>query len=320
VVSHISWRWLFLANVPLALFAAWRLYKLPAGERHPKTVQGTDVAGHLLFAVGALGTLFWLTSGGHRFAWMSGTSLGIAVIASMSLAALVWHERRHRAPFLPVELFRNLTIRLSSVQVMLWAACMFAVIFFLPIYLQLGHRMSAQASGLLLLPVTIGQVTAALVVTRILRKTGNPHPLPVCGMAVTSIGLLSLGVLPPHIAVIVILGFITGAGLGTVMPINQVVVQTVAGRAQLGAAMATISLSRSTGGAAGAALFGALVFAMIPDADRQTITQHANQFEVDIVIRAFHLAFLFAAAVAAFSAYVAYRIPRTKLWHADRGA
>src|SRR5690349_20235748 len=35
VVSNFSWRWLFLANIPLAAFAAWRLRRLPAGERHP---------------------------------------------------------------------------------------------------------------------------------------------------------------------------------------------------------------------------------------------------------------------------------------------
>src|SRR5258705_11682927 len=34
VVSHTSWRWLFFANLPLAAFAAWRLSRLPQGERH----------------------------------------------------------------------------------------------------------------------------------------------------------------------------------------------------------------------------------------------------------------------------------------------
>src|SRR3954454_24653125 len=34
VVSHASWRWLFLANLPLAVFAAWRLARLPKGEKH----------------------------------------------------------------------------------------------------------------------------------------------------------------------------------------------------------------------------------------------------------------------------------------------
>src|SRR5499427_587708 len=66
VVSHTSWRWLFFANLPLAAFAAWRLSRLPQGDRHAPAVPGRDVPGHVLFAVGAVSTLFWLTSVGHR--------------------------------------------------------------------------------------------------------------------------------------------------------------------------------------------------------------------------------------------------------------
>ncbi|MGZ5116466.1 MAG: MFS transporter [Burkholderiales bacterium] len=314
VVSNFSWRWLFVANLPLAAIAAWRLCRLPRGEHHPQTEGGSDVPGHLLFAVGAVGALFWLTSGGHRFAWTSSVSLAIVTTAILSLALLSWHERRHRAPFLPVDLFRDPTIRLSAVLVMLFAACMFAIIFFLPIYLQLGHRMSAQASGLLLLPVTAGQVVASIAASRILRRTGEPRLIPLVGMSLTSAGLLLLGLLPPHMASVVPLGFITGLGLGTVMPISQVVVQTVAGRSKLGAATATLSLARSTGGAAGAALFGALVFAMIPNADRASLLQQASEMDMSIVVRAFHRGFLFAAAVAAIAAFVASRMPRINLW------
>lgn len=252
VVSHVSWRWLFLVNLPLAAFAAWRLSRLPAGERHAPAHAGTDVPGQILFAVGTLGALFWLTSGGHRFAWASPLSIGLFTVALIALALLYWHERRHKAPFLPVELLRDDTIRLSAILVVLFAACMFSIIFFLPIYLQLGHSVSAQTSGLLLLPVTAGQVIAVIVSTRVLRRTGEPHFIPVFGMSLTSIALVLLGLTPPNFALIIALGFIAGLGLGTVMPVNQVVVQTVAGRTKLSAVSATISLSRSTGGAAGA--------------------------------------------------------------------
>jgi MFS family permease len=268
----------------------------------------------MLFAIGALATLFWLTSGGHRFAWSSGTSLALAGVGMLSLATLVWHERRHETPFLPVELFADRAIRLSALLVMLFAACMFALIFFLPIYLQLGHRVSAAVSGLLLLPVTAGQVTGNLVCTRVLRRTGDPYVLPIVGMACTTVGLLLLGVLPPTMGLVAVLGFVSGLGLGTVMPITMLIAQTVAGRTKLGAATATLSLSRSTGGAAGAALFGAIVFAMIPDVDRQTIAQQASAVEYERVLRAFHRAFLCSAGVAALAVYIAARMPRMKLW------
>jgi len=299
VVSHTSWRWLFFANLPFAAFAALRLAHLPAGERHPEAVPGRDLTGQLLFAVAAVSTLFWLTSVGHRFAWTSIWSLALAALALVSIVALAWHESRQAAPFLPVDLLRNRTVALSATLTALFAASLFAVIFFLPIYLQLGHRVSPLLSGLLLLPVTAGMVTAALAASKLLGRTGEGHWIPVGGMSLAAAALLLLGLLPDDQWLVIGLGFLTGLGLGVVMPINQVVVQTVAGRARLGAAMALMGLARSTGGATGAALFGAVVFALMPHVD---------------VVQAFHRAFLVAAGVAVLGALTASRIPRVKLW------
>ena len=311
VVSHFSWRWLFFANLPLALFAAWRLSKLPAGDKHA-TSGRADVPGHVLFALGAVGTLFWLTSGGHRFAWASPASLAVLAMSVTAIAALYWHERRHEAPFLPMDLLHDRTIALSVALVLCFAACMFAMIFFLPVYLQLGRHVNAAFAGLLLLPMTLGQVTAAMMASRILRRTGNAHPIPVTGMSITATALLALGLLPDHLAIVIALGFCTGLGLGTVMPINQVVVQTVAGRARLGTATAMLSLSRSTGGAAGAALFGALIFALLPEGGTHPLLEAGSAQ----VTRAFHYGFIFVAGVAALAAYTAHRIPHVKLWEA----
>ncbi len=312
VVTHFDWRWLFFANIPLAAFAAWRLRALPAGDRHPREGR-IDVAGHVLFAIGATSALFWLTSAGHRFAWWSMASGALLVTALASIALLFWHERRHPAPLLPMDLLRDRTIRRSAALVILFAACLFSMVFFLPVYLQLGHRASAQLSGLLLLPMTAGQVTAAMISARIIRRTAEPHYIPVVGMSLAALALLLLGLLPPHMGIVVGLGFATGLGFGTVMSVNQLVVQTVAGRARLGSATAMISLARSTGAASGAALFGALVFALIPNADRQSLTASAATFDRAVVIEAFHWAFLCTAALAAAAAYTASRVPRVNL-------
>jgi len=311
VVSHTSWRWLFFGQLPLAAFAAWRLSRLPQGERHVPKVSGRDVPGHFLFAIGAVSALFWLTSVGHRFVWDSAASLALVGVAAVTISALAWHELRHPAPFLPVDLLRERTIALSTLLTAMFASCLFAIVFFLPIYLQLGHHVSAQASGFLLLPVTAGMVTAAMLASRLLGRTGEAHWIPVTGMSITAVSLLLLGLLPSNLPLIITLGFFTGLGLGAVMPVNQVVVQTVAGRHRLGAIMALVGLARATGGAAGAALFGAVVFALIPDVDRQAL---AGATDVAPVVGAFHRAFLFAAAVAALAAFTASRIPRVNLW------
>jgi EmrB/QacA subfamily drug resistance transporter len=318
VVSHASWRWLFFANLPLVAFAAWRLSRLRRTERPARPAeQLSDVPGHILFAIGAVSALFWFTSVGHRFAWNSIASIALVATAALTLTALYRHEHRHRSPFLPVDLLHERTIGTASLVVALFAACLFAVVFFLPIYLQLGHRMSAQYAGLLLLPVTGGMVIAAVSSSQILRRTGRPRWIPVVGMSCAAAALFLLGVAPSNMALVIALGFLCGLGFGCVMPTLQVTVQTVAGRERLGVVMALNGLARSTGGAAGAALFGALVFAFIPGVDRSTLAQAAaSRTDVAPIVQAFHHAFLAASFVAAAAALAASRMPARTLWKA----
>jgi len=320
IVSQVSWRWLFFANLPLAAIAAWRLSRLPRGDTHRRAGGSADWPGHALFAIGAVSLLFWFTSVGHRFAWDSLLSAALVAMSVLALGILYWHEKRHASPFLPVDLLRDRTIGLSSVVVLLFAACLFSIVFFLPIYLQLGHRVSVQYSGWLLLPVTGGMVTAAVTSAQILRRTGRPRWIPVLGMSCAASALLLLGILPGHMPIIIGLGFLCGLGFGCVMPTIQVTVQTVAGRERLGMVMALNGLARSTGGAAGAALFGAVVFALIPAIDRSALLQAASETDSAVIVRAFHHAFLMAAAVAALAALVASRMPDIALWERQNPA
>src|SRR5919198_544966 len=159
-------------------------------------------------------------------------------------------------------------------------------------------------------------VIAAVSSAQILRRTGRPRWIPVFGLSCSALALLLLGILPSHMALVTALGFLCGLGFGCVMPTIQVTIQTVAGRERLGVVTALNGLARSTGGAAGGAPFGAVVFALIPGTDRGAILQGA--VDVETIIHAFHLAFLVAAAVAATAAIVASRMPDTALWETHR--
>ncbi|MDB5812295.1 MAG: major facilitator superfamily 1 [Betaproteobacteria bacterium] len=312
VVSHFSWRWLFLANLPLAAFALWKLRQLPVGAIHPAARGTHDFAGIVLFALSTVTGLYWLTSGGHHFTWLSVQSLALLSVSAITLIVLVLRERTHLSPFIPVDLLRDKTILLSLITTLVFASCMFALVFFLPIYLQLGHKVSAMHSGLLLLPLTAGMVVGSLMAGRFVSRTGRAKWVPVSGMVLASAALFTLGVLAPRTTLVGALGFVAGLGLGVIMPINQVVVQTVAGRARLGAVTSMISLFRSVGGAAGAAVFGAVVYSLMPEVEHTALSSSAEASAP--VIRSFHIAFMMAASIAAIGALVASRIPQVPLW------
>jgi len=312
LVTHASWRWLFWVNLPLGLFAAWRLSKLARGMRNDKAPGVEDVTGLLLFTVACVTTLLWVSQAGHRFGWFSFDS-GVFVGGAIVLwAMLVLRERRAAEPFLPLELLRQRSITLTALTIVCFASCMFSLVFFLPVYLQLGHGVSAQHAGLMVLPLTFGIVTGSTTTGRLIAKFGKPKWIPVGGMAIASGGLLLMALVPPVANLISGLGFLCGLGFGTVMPTSQVVIQTLAGRGRLGIASATTSLARSTGASLGTALFGAMVFAFLGGLDIHNAAA-LSEAERVAVMHAFHHAFFGAAILAALGSWVASRVTQTRL-------
>jgi EmrB/QacA subfamily drug resistance transporter len=313
VVHHASWRWLFLANVPLCVAAAWRLRKLPQ-TANPAVHPLADPLGAMLFATAAGVTLAWVSFAGHRFEWFSAPSLTVVLAAAALWWALVDREARHAEPFLPVELLRDPSIAGMALTVICFGATMFSIVFFLPIYLQLAQGSDPSESGLLLLPVTLGIVTGSTTTGRLIARSGRPNALPVVGLSLAGSALALVALLPLQRPTLAVLGFACGVGLGTVMPTAQVVVQSLAGRARLGAAAALVTLSRATGAAIGTAAFGAVIFALLPGNDPARMSALARAAAPDPAVPfAFRVGFGCAAGVALFGAFSASRLRKIHL-------
>jgi len=312
VVSQFSWRWLFAANLPLVAFAAWRVWKLPVGQHHPDSGGVSDVTGMLLFAIVATTALFWMTQGGAIFDWLSIGSLGLLAFGVATGAWLLRRERRVHHPFLPVEIVRIPGVVAMCATVACFAACLFATVFFLPIYLQLGHGAEAHHSGLLLLPLTLGLVVGSTLTGRIVMRTRRPAVTPPIGLSIAALALAALASTPPDPWLISGLGLACGAGLGSVMPSAQVIIQSLAGRARLGAAAATLGLARVIGASLGTAGFGAIAFTLLQGTDLDALV-HGSLDDRSPLIAGFHAGFIAIAVLALAGAINARRLPDIRL-------
>ena len=329
LTEHISWRAIFLINLPLGIVAAVLALRVPhAAPPRRKGPFRPDIVGALLFCVATASFLFALSSGGHRFAWMS---TPIAALVATTLAAsvvLVWWERRHHDPIIPIHFLGIPAIARADAVVLCFGACLFALIVYLPLYLQLGRGVGIGASGVLLLPITLAQVTSAAITGRLVTRTGNVTLFPKIGLSLVCCVFIALALSVDRAPTFVILGmtFLAGVGLGMVMPPTQVAVQTVAGRHALGVATGSISLCRAVGGATGVAVAGAVLFALIDraggsatallhqaidggsafiatlsDAQRASLASYVND--------AYRIAFAVLAGFAALGALIAATVP-----------
>ena len=304
--DHLSWRWVFYVNLPIgALTVALIAAALHLDtEKRPVRI---DALGSALLAGGLTCLLLVTTWGGREYAWDSVEIAGLAVGAVALLGAFVAQERRAAEPILPLRLFRRPVFVIVSAALFLTTLAFFAVIVFMPVYLQVVTGVSATDSGLLLLPLMLAGTASTAVSGRVMSKTGRYKAFPITGLSLMAAGLVLLaqiGTATPHAAVGAIL-VLFGIGFGMVSQVLTVAIQNDVERRDLGIATASANLFRSLGGSVGVALFGALFAARID-----------GGLSPADVAEALDTVFLAAAPVAALGALVVLTLKEVPLRHA----
>ena len=304
--DHLSWRWVFYVNLPIgALTVALIAAALHLDtERRPAKI---DALGSALLAGGLTCLLLVTTWGGREYAWDSAEIAGLAAGAVALLGAFVAQERHAADPILPLRLFGQPVFVIVSAALFLTTLAFFAVIVFMPVYLQVVTGVSATDSGLLLLPLMLAGTASTAVCGRVMSKTGRYKAFPITGLSLMAAGLVLLaqiGTATPHAAVGAIL-VLFGIGFGMVSQVLTVAIQNDVERRDLGIATASANLFRSLGGSVGVALFGALFAARLDGG-----LSPAN------VADALDTVFLSAAPVAALGALVVLTLKEVPLRHA----
>jgi MFS family permease len=113
-LTTISWHWNFLINIPIGILVfvlcMYLLPKIPGVSRGERL----DLAGAI-----AITTLLLLANyaiiGGNDAGWMSLQTLGLFAASLLLFAAFVWIESRVSSPLVPLGIFRNRSLAISSV-------------------------------------------------------------------------------------------------------------------------------------------------------------------------------------------------------------
>lgn len=312
VVTYFTWYWLFWFNLPLIAFALYRLAKLEQVSRKAEK-KPIDFLGLILFPSMMTVIIYWLSSGGHYFPWGSSTSLTLLAAFVVLLTLFVIQQKRVSHSFLPLHLLVQKEIYIPLTSSFLFAACLFSLVFFLPIFLQVGLNTSAATAGLLLMPLSAGMISGSYITGKVIAKTGVPKWVPVTGMSLSSLSFFSLAMLDLGPYAVSAFGCLCGLGLGTVMPSTQLQIQTIAGKENLGRITSMGSLSRSVGASVGTAVFGTLIYSLIPNFSAEGSLSELLNTPQAVIFNAFKTGFLLASILALLCALNAARAPRIHL-------
>ncbi len=252
IVTHVSWRWAFLINVPIAIMAGFLVI---AGMRESigHSVGRFDFAGAFLAGAGS-SCLMWafVDLGEGQIGLMQAALIGAGIIL---LATFVWHEGRTPHPILPLIFFQHAGYASSISSSFLAFFSGFGLSAYLPLATNAAFHDNRAFVGLVVGAFTIGWSTFAFASGRLVHRIGERLPS-VIGIVVHILGLLFFMVAFKHgLASVIAAALIAGAGLGLLSPALTVVVQNSVPVARMGSATTSQQFIRQIGAALGVSAF-----------------------------------------------------------------
>lgn len=264
----LQWRSIFLINLPIGLVAVPLALKLlPRHTGAPRV--GLDPAGAVGLSL-TLGAILVPLGLGNSQHWPPWTWLSLAAAVPLAGFTFWWQRRLHRTggrPVLELALFKVPSyaagMAAGAAFMVYWAGFMFT----LALLLQDGHGFTALTAGLCFGPMGVLFAAAALTGARLVRRFGLRVPIAgslivLTGLCVTIAAMWTGG--PATNLPLLIAGFsVMGAGNGMLLPqlMSASLAEVRREHAGIGAGM--IATSQQFGQAAGAAVLGAVFFAVV---------------------------------------------------------
>jgi len=312
LVDLFGWRSIFFMVIPLCLVSLWMAYRYvpdtaPGGVAANRNTAMIDWRGLLL---GALGTLC-LLNGMVQLHGAGGGAQAFVLLggAAAALAAFVWWQRRLAAnggaPLMNLALFGYRPFAMGSIVAFIYGTALFGSTYLLPVYLQLGLKLSASHVGTILLPA--GLVLAATIAG--VGRLADKHPtwlLVSTGLALlaASFALMLTVSLASGLWMLVAWATLGRIGLGFILPSLNLGSLRPLHEHLLSQGASAINFLRMLGGAIGVSLCGiVLEWRLAAHGDSL-----ANTSSSPARLAAFNEAFLMLAALCLLAMVAAWQL------------
>jgi EmrB/QacA subfamily drug resistance transporter len=231
LVDNLSWRWVFLINVPVIALALWLLRYVPE-SRDEKAEKKLDWLGAGLGVIGLGGTVYGLIEGPVA-GWDNWLVLVGLVGGAAACGLFILVELKEAHPMMPLSLFRSRNFSAVNLVTLGVYFALYGGGFFFPLYIQNIMGQSALVSGVLFLPTSIMLLLLSPHMGKLAGRYGA-RLFMTAGPLVYSAGLVSLLLLQPDSnpwLLILPASLVMGLGLSiTVAPLTGVVMSSVPSR------------------------------------------------------------------------------------------
>jgi EmrB/QacA subfamily drug resistance transporter len=212
IVTLVSWRWIFLVNIPFGLLGVLMAMRYVDGSvPEPEGQAPFDLRGFVLLAAGLTGVLGALETAGRALV-PAAVSWAMAIAGLLALWTYYRHSRRRTEPLIDIAILRYPTYRAAVLGGMPLRIAIGASPFLLPLMLQLGFGLSPLKSGLLTVATAIGSLSTRAVMVRMIRAVGF-RSLLLGATFMTSLFYASYGLFRPSTPHVLMFGVMLLGGL-----------------------------------------------------------------------------------------------------------
>jgi len=295
LVDAVSWRAVFLINLPLGLFVCLAAPRYVPETRDPMASGRLDTLGAALAAIGLAGTTYALIQAPEE--GMSGPIVLATSLGALALVAFVLVERRVENPMLPLALFSNRQFSAANLVTVAVYAALGGVFFLLVAFLQISMGWSPLAAGAASLPVTVLMLTLSARSGALSQAVGPRIPLTVGPLAIAAGMLLMTRISPGDSYVGSVLPAVIVFGIGLTLVVAPVTATVLAAAEARHAGIAS-GINNAVSRVAG--LLAVAVLPLIAG-----LTGDAF-YDPEAMTEGFHVAMVASAALAALGGVIAW--------------
>jgi EmrB/QacA subfamily drug resistance transporter len=194
LVEYVSWQLIFFINVPVGILgavAAWFLLPTVAGGgRRPMDWWGFLTIGSSLFL------LLLACSEGQSWGWTAYKTMIMITTGVLGLALFVVIELEREHPLIDMRVFRSWMFTNSLLLISILTVGLFAVLFYLPLFMQSTQGVQPLRTGLILLPEALTMAVIMPIAGKLYDLVGPRWPA-VIGLIIAAVGgILLCGINP----------------------------------------------------------------------------------------------------------------------------